>query len=132
MQDRRRHERATVNAPARILDRSNLLTRCELRDISQSGVGIRLDPAIPLSGPFRLFGRNLERRCRPVWLADGRLGAEFGARSKHRAKGEEDVRGLERPAGIEPAQERGTACSAIELQPRGQSLRQGAHGATQS
>jgi hypothetical protein len=95
MHERRRHQRVAINESARILDRSNLLTRCELRDISQSGVCIRLDPAIPLSGDFRLFGTNMERSCRPVWRADTKLGAEFtdGMQHRHRAEGEKGESG---------------------------------------
>jgi hypothetical protein len=77
MPERRIHERVPISAPARILDGSNLLTRCELRDISPTGVRIKVDPTIPLQNQFDLFSRYIERRCRLVWRAGEHLGAEF-------------------------------------------------------
>jgi hypothetical protein len=77
MRERRKHERLPISSPARVLDAGNLLSRCQLVDISPTGACIALDPTVPLQERFHLFSRHLERECRMVWRAGERLGAEF-------------------------------------------------------
>jgi hypothetical protein len=76
--ERRRHPREHVYSPARVVADDETGTDCIIRDISESGAGLRFADAVDLPRRFVLCAEDgIGRLCRLIWQSDFDAGVEF-------------------------------------------------------
>ena len=81
MSSGRKSPRVKVSTPAMIYDAGGTaVMTCTVRDISATGVGLKLDIDMPLPDPFLLAltrDGHVRRLCRPVWQLSIVAGVRF-------------------------------------------------------
>lgn len=93
MNDSRKSARRGVRHGAWIfIGRSAPLIPCMLLDVSETGVRLKVDPAVKVTADFILVlsrDKRLNRRCRLIWRDAGVVGARFLVRHSITSKQEE-------------------------------------------
>ena len=79
MLERRRFQRTSVMARARIILEDSSSIDCTVRDLTVAGAGILAAPPSALSDRFDLTfdGARSLRPCRLIWRKHDRMGVEF-------------------------------------------------------
>ncbi len=82
--ERRRSERHLARGPGQLLFGTGSLPRdCWISDISDLGVRLHAEVAVPDEFILLLTERTLRRECRVAWRLGHEIGAEFIDAAKH-------------------------------------------------